>query len=177
LSCLEEVLQASTIEQFGGKRNPFEGHFAKNLNKSLVMSRRGLTALGLVAAGGAGYYLYNAGGDPKVAQKQVEADVHKASAKIQGEAVPRGKEAGARGEAFVRQAGDKFDQAAYDAEKKFEANKKEAEKKLHEGRKEAQDAAAKTSSKVNQEIDKFDKTVTEKASQAKSGISSWFGGK
>lgn len=28
-----------------------------------------------------------------------------------------------------------------------------------------------------QEIDKFDKKVEEKASQAKSGVSSWFGGK
>lgn len=36
------------------------------------MSRRGITILGLAAAGGIGYYLYNAGGDPKVAQKQFE---------------------------------------------------------------------------------------------------------
>ena len=28
--------------------------------------------LGLTAAGGVGYYLYSAGGDPKVAQKQAE---------------------------------------------------------------------------------------------------------
>ena len=33
------------------------------------MSRRGVTVLGLAAAGGVGYYLYNAGGDPKVAEK------------------------------------------------------------------------------------------------------------
>lgn len=36
------------------------------------MSRRGLTIGGLVVAGGVGYYLYGAGGDPKVAQKQFE---------------------------------------------------------------------------------------------------------
>ena len=36
------------------------------------MSRRGITVLGLAAAGGVGYYLYNAGGDPKVAQKNIE---------------------------------------------------------------------------------------------------------
>lgn len=36
------------------------------------MSRRNVTILGLAVAGGAGYYLYNAGGDPKVAQKQAE---------------------------------------------------------------------------------------------------------
>lgn len=36
------------------------------------MSRRGLTIGGLAVAGGVGYYLYSAGGDPKVAQKQFE---------------------------------------------------------------------------------------------------------
>jgi hypothetical protein len=36
------------------------------------MSQRAITVFGLVAAGGAGYYLYNAGGDPKVAQKMAQ---------------------------------------------------------------------------------------------------------
>lgn len=36
------------------------------------MSRRALTIGGLLVAGGAGYYLYSAGGDPKVAQKNLE---------------------------------------------------------------------------------------------------------
>jgi hypothetical protein len=36
------------------------------------MSRRGLAVVGLAAAGGAGYYLYKAGGDPKVAEKNFE---------------------------------------------------------------------------------------------------------
>lgn len=36
------------------------------------MSRRGLTIAGLAVAGGAGYYLYSAGGSPKVAEKQFE---------------------------------------------------------------------------------------------------------
>jgi len=30
--------------------------------------------LGLAAAGGAGYYLYSAGGDPKVAEKQFQRE-------------------------------------------------------------------------------------------------------
>lgn len=30
---------------------------------------------------------------------------------------------------------------------------------------------------LNKDIDKFDKTVEKKTSEAKSGISSWFGGK
>jgi hypothetical protein len=36
------------------------------------MSQRAITVFGLVAAGGAGYYLYHAGGDPKVAQKMAQ---------------------------------------------------------------------------------------------------------
>jgi hypothetical protein len=39
------------------------------------MSRRGIQVLGLAAAGGVGYYLYNAGGDPKLAQKQAEGEL------------------------------------------------------------------------------------------------------
>jgi vacuolar-type H+-ATPase subunit H len=30
---------------------------------------------------------------------------------------------------------------------------------------------------LNKEVDKFDKTIEKKTSEAKSGISSWFGGK
>lgn len=36
------------------------------------MSRKVLTYGGLTALGGATYYLYNAGGDPKLAEKKVE---------------------------------------------------------------------------------------------------------
>lgn len=37
-----------------------------------MSSGRVLKVVGLGAAAGAGYYLYTAGGDPKVAQKQLE---------------------------------------------------------------------------------------------------------
>lgn len=36
------------------------------------MAKGGIKVLGLAAAGGVGYYLYAAGGDPKVAQKKFE---------------------------------------------------------------------------------------------------------
>lgn len=39
------------------------------------MSRNGLTVAGLAVAGGVGYYLYSAGGDPKVAQKNLEGSI------------------------------------------------------------------------------------------------------
>lgn len=41
------------------------------------MSRSRLPlVLGLTAAGGVGYYLYSAGGDPKVAQRQAEGMIY-----------------------------------------------------------------------------------------------------
>jgi hypothetical protein len=36
------------------------------------MSGRAVPALGALAAGGIGYYLYTAGGDPKLAEKKAE---------------------------------------------------------------------------------------------------------
>lgn len=48
---------------------------------------------------------------------------------------------------------------------------------LQKGKQEAAAYAKDAKAATIQEIDKFDKTVEEKASQAKSGLSSWFGGK
>jgi hypothetical protein len=39
-----------------------------------MASRRALTFGGVAAAAGVGYYLYKAGGDPKVAEKQFERE-------------------------------------------------------------------------------------------------------
>jgi len=36
------------------------------------MSRRTLIGVGIAGLGAGGYYLYSAGGDPKVAQKKIE---------------------------------------------------------------------------------------------------------
>jgi hypothetical protein len=62
-------LNQIAIERFTSRNPPFLNHFH---TKSSIMSRRGLTVAGLALAGGAGYYLYSAGGDPKVAQKKME---------------------------------------------------------------------------------------------------------
>jgi len=130
------------------------------------MSRRGLTVAGLAVAGGAGYYLYSAGGSPKVAEKQFEADASKLSSKIKHDMPGRQKEAEKKGEALASKAGQEFDRASADAKAKLA----EAETK-------AKDLSSKTGSQINSAIDKFDKTVEDKAAKAKSGISSWFGGK
>lgn len=131
------------------------------------MSRsRAPLILGLTAAGGVGYYLYGAGGNAKVAEKQFEADVHKASAKVKGELPGRGQQYEKEAEATGRQAGAKFDEALA-----------KGQAQLQKGREEAAAYAKDAKAATIQEIDKFDKKVEEKASQAKSGVSSWFGGK
>jgi hypothetical protein len=43
---------------------------------TINMSNRALPALGAIAAGGVGYYLYTAGGDPKLAEKKAERKLY-----------------------------------------------------------------------------------------------------
>ncbi|ETI29585.1 hypothetical protein G647_02038 [Cladophialophora carrionii CBS 160.54] len=131
-----------------------------------MSSNRAFTLLGVAAAGGVGYYLYNAGGDPKVAQKKFEADASKVSSQIKNDLPGREKEAKKEGEALANQASHKFDQASADAKTK-----------LSDAEARAKELSQKTGKEINSAIDKFDKTVEEKAAKAKSGISSWFGGK
>ena len=55
-----------TIDRFTSRNPPFIYYSPVRVAS---MSRRGVTVVGLAAAGGVGYYLYTAGGDPNVAQK------------------------------------------------------------------------------------------------------------
>ncbi|KAI1381048.1 hypothetical protein F4677DRAFT_441380 [Hypoxylon crocopeplum] len=130
------------------------------------MSRSRLPlALGLTAAGGIGYYLYSAGGDPKVARKQAEADAHRASAQFKSELPGRGQEAKKDAEKYGAQAGAKVDSSL--GKTQAELQKAAADAEAY-----ARDAKAAALKKV----DEFDKKVETEASKAKSGISSWFGG-
>ncbi|CZR59737.1 uncharacterized protein PAC_09631 [Phialocephala subalpina] len=122
--------------------------------------------LGVAAAGGVGYYLYNAGGSPKVAEKQFEADASKASAKVQEHLPGRGTQVQKEGEKWASQAGAKVDAAV----EKSRAELAKAEGKFDAYRKDASAEAIK-------KIDEADKKIEEGAAKAKSGISSWFGGK
>ncbi|KAI1416155.1 hypothetical protein F5Y13DRAFT_128287 [Hypoxylon sp. FL1857] len=117
--------------------------------------------LGLTAAGGIGYYLYSAGGDTKVAQKQAEADAHRVSAQFKSELPGRGDQAKKDAEKYGAEAGQKVDNAL--GKTQAELQKAEAYAK------DAKNAALK-------KVDEFDKKVEAEASKAKSGISSWFGG-
>ncbi|KAF8862426.1 hypothetical protein BDZ45DRAFT_671164 [Acephala macrosclerotiorum] len=122
--------------------------------------------LGVAAVGGVGYYLYNAGGSPKVAEKQFEADVSKASANVQEHLPGRGTQAQKEGEKWASIAGAKVDSAV----EKGRAELAKAEGKLDQYRKDAGTEAVK-------KIDQADKKIEEGAAKAKSGFSSWFGGK
>jgi vacuolar-type H+-ATPase subunit H len=53
----------------------------------------------------------------------------------------------------------------------------DAKSKLAEASSKAEQYRKDTAKELNKEVDKFDKTVEKKTSEAKSGISSWFGGK
>jgi vacuolar-type H+-ATPase subunit H len=54
---------------------------------------------------------------------------------------------------------------------------KNAKSALSDAEVKAKEYKDKTGKELNSAIDKFDNTVEKKAAEAKSGISSWFGGK
>lgn len=53
----------------------------------------------------------------------------------------------------------------------------EARGKFSEAQTKAKEYQVQTGKSMNQAIDRFDETVEKKTSEAKSGVSSWFGGK
>jgi len=126
------------------------------------MSNRAIQAGGVALVAGAGYYLYSAGGNPKVAEKQFEADVSKASAKVKSEIPGRTNEAEKQTEKWTAEAKAKADSLSDKA--RAELQKAEAYGK------DAKDSAMK-------KINEMDRSVEKEAAKAKSGISSWFGGK
>ncbi|MCJ1302061.1 hypothetical protein MMC08_004862 [Hypocenomyce scalaris] len=142
--------------------------------------------LGLTAAGGVGYYLYAAGGDPKVAEKKFEHDAAAASSKARSSLPGQGKEAQKKGEEMASTVGAKFDSTVNDAKAKLSEADSKASAKMYEADKKIgqlkNDGTAKfdqvrkeTENEFHDKIDKFDKTVERKTAEAKSGISSWFG--
>ncbi|KAI4746214.1 hypothetical protein E4T50_03428 [Aureobasidium sp. EXF-12298] len=143
---------------------------------------------GLGAATFGGYYMYRAGGSPKVAEKQIEHDAARLSSSARDELPGRAKELKTEAKVYGEQIGQKIDHAVKDArdktrefDAKFESYRADAEKNIDQYRKEA-------NKEFNSAVDTFDKkvgdaaanakaTVEVKAEQAKSGFSSWFGGK
>jgi hypothetical protein len=126
------------------------------------MSKSRMPALlGLTAAGGIGYYLYSAGGNPKVAQKQAEADAHKASAEVRSHLPGRSSQVQKDAESFGAQVGAKADSAL---------GKTQAE--LAKARADAEAYAKDVKAGTLKKVDEFDRKVEAEAAKAKS----WFGG-
>ncbi|KAL6815587.1 hypothetical protein GGI42DRAFT_111922 [Trichoderma sp. SZMC 28013] len=121
--------------------------------------------LGVAAIGGAGYYLYGAGGNAKAAEKKFESDVDRASGKIRAKLPGETPDAEKNLKGYGQEAGAKIDKAFADADKEATKLRKDAEAYAKDAKAEALKA-----------VDKFDQKVEEGASKAKSGISGWFGG-
>jgi len=127
--------------------------------------------------GGAGYYLYSAGGNPRVAEKKFEHDAASASSSIKSHIPGVGKEAKTQAKLTAEEAGAKIDHATnalrdttHKVDAKLENYRAGAEKKIDEYRRE-------TGAKLSSAVDKFDHSVEKGAAQSKSWISGWFGGK
>ncbi|KAJ5692974.1 hypothetical protein N7462_002397 [Penicillium macrosclerotiorum] len=167
-------------------------------------SRTGLY-IGLAAAGGAGYYLYRAGGDVRGAKNEMKSmspsrlpwsrlgreEVHanqnppsSVDADKAREKLPRGSDAEKMGQNAGKEAGATVDEAVLapfirpinnartktKLDERIPAMAEDGKKKLDGLRQDARD-------QINATVDKVDRTVEEKASDAKGTVSGWFGGK
>jgi len=137
-----------------------------------MSGRKVFTTVGLGAAGVGAYYLYNAGGSPKIAEKQFEADAAQLSSKVRSDLPGKEKEAKTSAKLYAQEAGQKIDKAVDDAkatthkvDAKLESYRANAEKKFEDTRKE-------TGKTLSNAVDTFDKTVEKKAGETKG----WFGG-
>ncbi|EOA90227.1 uncharacterized protein SETTUDRAFT_167153 [Exserohilum turcica Et28A] len=147
------------------------------------MSRRFMTYGGIAAVGGATYYLYSAGGDPKLAEKKIEHDAATAARRLRGDYPGQDKEAKkaaeesyeavrASAQRYAEQAKaeagkleEKLDAYGADAKKQYEQAKARAEQELHQAGKQ-----------VNAAANKFDAAVEDKAAKASGWFGGWFGG-
>merc|ERR1712227_164762 len=155
--------------------DPTTGANYNNLTTNNNMSRA-LKIGGGIAAVGAGYYFYQAGGDPKAAQKRFEADAAKLKHDAKNDAPSKGTELRKDAEVLAADAGEEADRLAAQArdgthrvDQKLEEYRARAEKGIDQGLKT-------TGTELNKAVDAFDKNVEKGAEKAKSGISSWFGG-
>jgi len=139
-----------------------------------MAGKRVVQVAGLGAVGLGGYYLYNAGGSPKVAEKQFEHDAAKLSNKARSDLPGYEKEAKTGIKLSAEEAGQKIDAALQQGKEttskidsKLESYRASAEQKIDGARKEiGKDLTA--------AVDSFDKNVEKGASKSKSWISGWF---
>ncbi|KAI4262296.1 MAG: hypothetical protein L6R42_002524 [Xanthoria sp. 1 TBL-2021] len=146
-----------------------------------MASRRALQIGGATIAVGGVYYLYSAGGNPKVAEKKLEHDVSAASARLRGQDLSS-TEAQKKAEVLAKEAGATLDRTVDNvradirqADRLITSKMHEAGSKVDQLKDEGTKALKDTSKELQQTADSFDKKVSQKTSEAKSGISSWLG--
>ena len=149
-----------------------------------MAGRKVLTYGGLGAIGAGAYYLYNAGGDAKLAEKQFEHDAATAARKVKGDWPGSDKEAKKAGEesyeavrATAQQYADQARSQAKVAEQKFDAYSADAKKKFEEAKAKAEQEYRAAGKEINAAVNQFDKTVEQKAAETKGWFGGFFGGK
>ncbi|KAF7592027.1 hypothetical protein BBP40_000750 [Aspergillus hancockii] len=125
----------------------------------------------LAVAGAGGYYLYRAGGDPKIAKEEIKYDANVARHKL-----PSDTKAERAGEKVGSEAGAHIDEAVNNARTQAQDASKSATDLAHEKLDKLNDVRQDASSKLKTNVDKFDKTVEQKTSEAKGSLSSWWSG-
>ncbi|KAK3989275.1 hypothetical protein QBC44DRAFT_327881 [Cladorrhinum sp. PSN332] len=147
----------------------------------MAFRSRAPIALGAAAAGGIGYYLYSAGGNPRVAEKKFEADAQRASAKLKEHTsnydsqspVSSRSSSSFRTDESAEQKGRRVGQ---DVGGKIDNAVNTINRDLSKAKHETEAYAKQTKADTLKKIDEFDRTVEEKAAKSKSYLSSWFGG-
>ncbi|PYI07477.1 hypothetical protein BO78DRAFT_396344 [Aspergillus sclerotiicarbonarius CBS 121057] len=117
--------------------------------------------LGIAALGAGGYYMYRAGGDPKVAKEEMKQDAHIARLKT-----PTGDQAEKAGEKAAYETRLNVDEA-------INTTRAEAKDNLNRLEKITRD----TTAELRSGAEKIEGKMEEKAAEAKGSISGWFGKK
>ncbi|KAI9373700.1 hypothetical protein BJX61DRAFT_541472 [Aspergillus egyptiacus] len=134
---------------------------------SAPKSRTGLY-LGIGVAGAAAYYFYRAGGNPQAAKEEMKYDMNKARARVPG------PETGERaGEKAGLETNLNIDEAANNPTKQNTDLASQAQRKLDDLNQAGKDQAA----KLKGEAYKLQGEAEDKAAEAKSTVSGWFGRK
>ncbi|KAK0662529.1 hypothetical protein QBC41DRAFT_329714 [Cercophora samala] len=128
-------------------------------------------ALGALAASGIGYYLYSAGGNPRVAEKKFESDAHRAAAKIESK-IPTNYPTHT-----THKAEKEATRVGHEVGTKIDSAVTSVNRDLNQAKHEAEAIAKQAKADTLKKIDEFDRTVEEKAAKSKSYLSSWFGSK
>ncbi|KAJ6115671.1 hypothetical protein N7523_006088 [Penicillium sp. IBT 18751x] len=127
--------------------------------------------LALAGAGAGGYYLYRAGGDVDGAKKAMKIDAEKAREKL-----PTSGDAEKAGANYGKEAGAAVDEAINNARSKFKPDESIPEM-AEDGKKKFSELSEDARKRINEGIDKMDRTVEQKAAEAKGTASGWFSGK